>query len=103
MEKHGAAAALYAAMPIVRDHNHEIVEVVVTPHAFGAGRIREADIAVVVSIPHSIAPAIVVLENPNREYRAGAAYAVCTIENADKPPCSDRSCAITFTFEDAPA
>ena len=103
VQKHCTAEPLHAAMPIMTDHNHEIVEVIAAPHSFGAGGIRVADMAVVVSITHRIAPAVVRFERLNWQSRARAGDPVSTIVNADKSPGTDRCCPIALAFDDAPA
>ena len=103
VQKHSTAATLHTAMPIMPNHDHEIVEVIAAPHSFGAGGIGVADMAVVVSIAHRIAPAVGRFERLNRQCRARAGDPVSTIENADKSPGTDRCCPIALTFDDASA
>ena len=59
MQKNGAAGTFDARHVIVTQDQDDIVEVIVAPKSLGAGGVRMADQAIVISVIDRIAPASV--------------------------------------------
>jgi hypothetical protein len=96
MHEYGAASTLNAWPRIVIEDDDHIVERVVAPKALGAGGIGMRDAAIVVAIPHSIAPAVIPSKGSHGQTCHGASLPIRPIENFNEPPPAAGRSAVTL-------
>jgi hypothetical protein len=88
---------------VVADDDHDVVEAIFTPQLLRARRVGKLHGAIVVTVPRSVAPAVVGPDRLNGQRRARSPDAIGTIKNAQEAKAAQRSRAVAFAFARPPA
>ena len=100
--KENCTAAIADCRPHVPVRHHaDIVETILAPHAFMAGRIRKTNRAIVIAVARRVAPPIPVVDLPKRKTAFGrpGRGSVTTKIAIEAPQFSDWSGTIPFALE----
>ena len=94
-----AAPALHAWPCIVIEHDHKIIQMVVTPHMLGARRIGMRDMTIVVSVADSIAPSVVAADRRQRNGSLRTSQSIAAIVSPNHDELTDRRCPIPLALQ----
>lgn len=99
MNEDCTTAAPYAWNPVMREDDHDVVQVVTAPKRFRRRGIGAANPSVVVAIASGIAPAVVKPDRARGQLRKGRELSVATVEECDGPIPPERCRAISFALQ----
>lgn len=103
MDEDGTSVSLDSWLLVVREHDHDVVEVILPPHALRTGRIGVCDLAIVIAVADLVAPTEFWPERRQRHQSSRPKQPVGTIECAADCECAHRSRAIALPLDQAPS
>lgn len=102
MHEDGTAPALHARPLVMIDNDDDVIQVVVAPHPFGAGRIGVLDVSVVVSVADLVAPAVIWPQRPEGQIGSWAQKTILPVEGTSNDESTNRSGAVAFALDRPP-
>src|SRR6202011_3658997 len=96
MEEYGTSRTWDNGFHIVADDDQRIVEVIFSPHLFGAGGIRKLNEAIVASIGGFIDPSVLWRQGANRQARCRRRDPVLSVQDGDERVGAGRGCAVAL-------
>ena len=98
MQKYGASGARDDRVHIVADDRQHVVQPVLSPHPFGAGRIGKGDEAIVIAVRRVVDPTVVRGQRPRREARGWGRDPVWAVKHGNERVAASWRGAVALAF-----